>query len=282
MRIGNLGGRAHLVRGDLAIDIAKASAGTFGPEPGSLFARWPEFLEWAGTAPADAAVPYRAEDLSAPIPRPRQVFAVGLNYAEHAAETGLRAGGVPSVFTKFADSLTGPHGRIRLSGPSVDWEVELVFVIGREARDVAEADAWTYVAGLMVGQDFSDRDVQMSGTPPQFSLGKSYPGFGPTGPVLVTPDEIDLSAPLRLRCWVNDELVQDGHTGQMILPVGALIERISAVCTLHPGDLLFTGTPAGVGMGRTPPRYLAAGDIVRTSIEGIGEMRHVFVPKDAG
>ncbi|MFD2471753.1 fumarylacetoacetate hydrolase family protein [Amycolatopsis silviterrae] len=282
MRIGNLGGRAHLVRGNLAIDIAKASDGAFGPEPGDLFARWPEFLEWAVTARTDAAVPYRAEDLRAPVPRPRQVFAVGLNYAEHAAETGLRAGGVPSVFTKFADALTGPHGRITLSGPSVDWEVELVVVIAREARDVAEKDAWAYVAGLTAGQDFSDRDVQMSGTPPQFSLGKSYPGFGPTGPVLVTPDEIDLAAPIRLRCWINDELVQDGHTGQMILPVGALIERISAVCTLHPGDLLFTGTPAGVGMGRTPPRYLAAGDVVRTSIDGIGEMRHVFAAGDAG
>ncbi|MFC3451659.1 fumarylacetoacetate hydrolase family protein [Amycolatopsis speibonae] len=277
MRLGNLAGRAHLLRGNTAIDIAKASGGAFGPEHGDLFARWKEFLEWSATARTDIAVPYRIEDLRAPVPRPRQVFAVGLNYAEHAAETGLSAGGAPSVFTKFADSLTGPHGRIVLSGPSVDWEVELVVVIAREARHIAEEDAWAYVAGLTAGQDFSDRDVQMSGTPPQFSLGKSYPGFGPIGPALVTPDEIDLAVPTRLRCWVNDELVQDGHTGQMILPVGALIERISAVCTLYPGDLVFTGIPAGVGMGRTPPRYLAAGDVVRTRIDGIGEMRHTFV-----
>ncbi|MGI6873293.1 fumarylacetoacetate hydrolase family protein [Amycolatopsis sp. 3B14] len=275
MRIGNLRGRAHLLRDRAAIDIAKASGGRFGPEPADLFARWPEFAAWAATARTDVAEPYRPEDLGAPVPRPRQVFAVGLNYAEHAAETGLRAGGVPSVFTKYADSLTGPHGRIVLSGPSVDWEVELVVVMAREARNVTEADAWNYVAGLTVGQDFSDRDVQMSGAPPQFSLGKSFPGFGPLGPAVVTLDEF--TTPLRLRCWVNDELVQDGHTGQMILPVGALIERISAVCTLHPGDLIFTGTPAGVGMGRTPPRYLTPGDVVRTRIDGIGEMRHVFV-----
>ncbi|PXY23759.1 fumarylacetoacetate hydrolase [Prauserella coralliicola] len=279
MRIGNLSGRAHLLRGTTAIDIAKASGGAFGPEPGDLFARWPELLEWSATVRTDFAEPYRHEDLRAPVPRPRQVFAVGLNYAEHAAETGLRADGALSVFTKFADSLTGPYGRIALSGPSVDWEVELVGVIAREARNVPSADALAYLAGVTVGQDFSDRDVQLRGTPPQFSLGKSFPGFGPTGPALVTLDEVDLTAPLRLRCWVNDELVQDGHTGQMILPVGALIERISAVCTLHPGDLIFTGTPAGVGMGRTPRRYLAAGDVVRTSIDGIGEMRHVFVPR---
>ncbi|MEU5850901.1 fumarylacetoacetate hydrolase family protein [Saccharopolyspora shandongensis] len=281
MRIGNLRGRAHLLHGPTAIDVAKASGGVFGPAPSDLLAFWPEFLAWAATARADLAEPYRAEDLRAPVPRPRQVFAVGLNYAEHAAETSLSAGGVPSVFTKFADSLIGPRGRIVLSGSSVDWEVELVIVIAREACKVAAKDAWDHVAGFTVGQDFSDRDVQMSGTSPQFSLGKSYPGFGPTGPALVTLDEVDLAVPLRLRCWVNDELVQDGHTGQMILPVCALIERISAVCTLHPGDLIFTGTPAGVGMGRTPPRYLAAGDVVRTSIDGIGEMRHVFASNDA-
>ncbi|HWD06113.1 MAG TPA: fumarylacetoacetate hydrolase family protein [Amycolatopsis sp.] len=117
----------------------------------------------------------------------------------------------------------------------------------------------------------------MRGQPPQFSLPKGFPGFGPTGPALVTLDEFDGTSPLRLRCWLNDELVHDGHTGQMILRVDVLIDRISAVCTLYPGDLIFTGTPAGVGMGRVPARYLTDGDMVRTEIEGIGEMEHVFI-----
>ncbi|WP_236796027.1 fumarylacetoacetate hydrolase family protein [Amycolatopsis sp. GM8] len=277
MRLINLSGRAHLLSRNGAVDIAKVSAGRFGPDPMDLFPQWTEFRSWAATAPWDGAVPYRTADLHAPVPRPRQVFAIGLNYGEHASETGLSAAAhTPSVFTKFASSLTGPAGRIALSGPSVDWEVELVVVMAKTTSRIAAADAGEHIAGFTAGQDFSDRDVQMRGQPPQFSLGKSFPGFGPTGPALVTPDELDPDSPLRLRCWLNDELVQDGHTGQMILPVPVLIERISAVCTLHPGDLIFTGTPAGVGMGRVPARYLADGDVVRTQIEGIGEMEHVF------
>ena len=277
MRISNLNGRAHLLTDQGAIDIAESSGWRFGPDPMDLFAQWPAFHAWARTAPTEAGVPYRPEDLGAPVPRPGQVFAIGLNYAEHAAETGMNAApGVPSTFTKFNSCLTGPTGSIALTGPSVDWEVELVVAIGTEARNVAAADAWSHVAGVTVGQDFSDRDVQMTGTPPQFSLGKSYPGYGPTGPAIVTTDEIDPDSSLRLRCWVNNELVQDGNTTQMILPVAVLIEQLSAVCTLYPGDLIFTGTPSGVGMGRSPARYLAPGDTVHTRIDGLGEMTHTF------
>jgi len=277
MRIVNLTGRAHLLTDNGAIDIAESSEGRYGPDPMDLFARWPAFRAWAAAAPTEAAIPYRPEDLGAPVPRPGQIFAIGLNYADHAAETGMHATpGVPSTFTKFLSCLTGPTGTIALTGPSVDWEVELVVVIGTQASNVATEDAWNHVAGITVGQDFSDRDVQMTGTPPQFSLGKSYPGYGPTGPALVTIDEIGPDTPLRLRCWVNDELVQDGSTAQMILPVAELIEQLSAVCTLYPGDLIFTGTPSGVGMGRTPPHYLTPGDTVRTSIDSLGEMTHAF------
>jgi 2-keto-4-pentenoate hydratase/2-oxohepta-3-ene-1,7-dioic acid hydratase in catechol pathway len=277
VRIANLHGRAHLLTDEGAIDIAKVSGGRYSPDPMDLFAQWPGFQTWASTVSTQPAVPYRLEDLSAPVPRPRQVFAIGLNYADHAAETGMHATpGIPSTFTKYVSCLTGPTGNIALTGSSVDWEVELVVVIGAEARDVAAADAADYVAGVTVGQDFSDREVQMTGTPPQFSLGKSFAGYGPTGPALVTLDEIGLDTPLRLRCWVNDELVQDGSTAQMIVPVAALIEQLSAVCSLYPGDLIFTGTPSGVGMGRNPARYLTPGDTVRTRIDGLGEMTHTF------
>jgi 2-keto-4-pentenoate hydratase/2-oxohepta-3-ene-1,7-dioic acid hydratase in catechol pathway len=276
VRIANLNSRAHLLRRDKAVDIAEASAGAFGPDPMSLYRRWTDFLAWASEAEFGAGSDYGPEDLGAPIPQPRQVFAVGLNYAEHAAETGMiGTADIPPLFTKFASSLTGPHGRIKLSGSAVDWEVELVAAIGIEATNVSAHDAWDHVAGVMVGQDLSDRDVQMSGPCPQFSLGKSFPGYGPTGPALVTLDEIAGSDPLRLRCWINDDLVQDATTDQMLMPVPTLIERISAVCTLYPGDLIFTGTPAGVGMGRTPPRYLTPGDAIRTRIDGVGEMLHL-------
>jgi 2-keto-4-pentenoate hydratase/2-oxohepta-3-ene-1,7-dioic acid hydratase in catechol pathway len=280
MRIANVSGRAHILTDTGAIDIAQSSGGLYGPDPMNLITRWPDFHAWARTTTAATPVPYRLGDLGPPVPRPGQVFAIGLNYAEHAAETGMHAAaGIPSTFTKFVSCLTGPTGTIALTGPSVDWEVELVVVIGAEARNVTAADAWCYVAGVTVGQDFSDRDVQMTGAPPQFSLGKSYPGFGPIGPALVTVDEIGSETALRLRCWVNDELVQDGRTTQMIVPVAVLIEQLSAVCTLYPGDLIFTGTPSGVGMGRTPARYLAPGDTVRTRIDGLGEMTHTFTHK---
>jgi 2,4-didehydro-3-deoxy-L-rhamnonate hydrolase len=277
VRIANLNGRAHLLCGDEAVDIAEASSGAFGPDPMSLYLRWADFLVWANAQSGfTTSRNYSPDELGAPIPQPRQVFAIGLNYAEHAAETGMvgTGGHMPPLFTKFGTSLTGPYGRITLSGSAVDWEVELVAAIGIETTRVTADDAWSHVAGVMVGQDLSDREVQMSGPYPQFSLGKSFPGYGPTGPALVTLDEIAGSDPLRLRCWVNDELVQDATTDQMLMPIPTLVERISSVCTLYPGDLIFTGTPAGVGMGRTPPRYLQPGDALRTRIDGVGEMLH--------
>jgi 2-keto-4-pentenoate hydratase/2-oxohepta-3-ene-1,7-dioic acid hydratase in catechol pathway len=278
MRIANLLGRAHLLCHDGAIDIAAASGEKFGPDLMNVYAQWTDFIAWAHTETTWQAKEYSPTDLQAPVPRPRQVFAIGVNYAQHAEETGIRtAPGVPLVFTKYATSLTGPNGDVVLSGSSVDWEVEVVVVIGQKANNVAAEDAWHYVAGLTVGQDFSDRDVQMSGDYPQFSLGKSFPGYGPTGPAVVTLDELPPDTPLRLRCWVNDELVQDGSTDQMTAPVPVLIEHISGVCTLFPGDLIFTGTPAGVGMGRTPARYLKSGDTVRTCIDGVGEMLHTMI-----
>jgi 2-keto-4-pentenoate hydratase/2-oxohepta-3-ene-1,7-dioic acid hydratase in catechol pathway len=155
----------------------------------------------------------------------------------------------------------------------VDWEVELVVVVGRTAHHVGIDDAWSYVAGLTVGQDYSEREVQQSGPLPQFSMGKSFPQFGPTGPWLVTVDEFDNRDDLELECTINGETVQKARTSAMITPVPQLIQQLSAVCPLFPGDLIFTGTPSGVGMARTPPRYLKPGDVVVSRIENIGEIR---------
>ena len=277
MRIANLAGRLALLTDAGAVDVQRASAGRFDADPQSVYTRWDEFSAWATDAPVAEAAAFDDATLVAPAPRPTQVFGIGLNYRDHAAEAGLDLPTSPPVFTKFASSLTGPQGQIVLPGTTVDWEVELVVVIGRPARNVTVADGWDHVAGLTVGQDLSERSVQLAGPAPQFSLGKSFPGFGPTGPWLVTPDELPDRDDLALGCTVNGEPVQKGRTSDLIFSVPELIARLSAVLPLLPGDLIFTGTPAGVGGARNPQRFLNVGDELVTTIEGIGEMRHRFV-----
>jgi 2-keto-4-pentenoate hydratase/2-oxohepta-3-ene-1,7-dioic acid hydratase in catechol pathway len=253
MRIATIGGRISLITGDGAVDMHAASGGRFGPAAASVYEKWPEFVDWAAAARLPDPVPFSLDALGSPSPAPRQVFAIGLNYAEHAAESGLaRPDTAPPVFTKFPSCITGPYGEITLPpGGHTDWEVELVVVIGPTAHHVPAATAWDHVAGLTVGQDVSERIVQMAATPPQFSLGKSYPGFGPVGPWLVTVDELDNRDDLELGCSINGEQMQKGHTRDLIFDVPALIEQLSAVTPLLPGDLIFTGTPSGVGLGRT-------------------------------
>jgi 2-keto-4-pentenoate hydratase/2-oxohepta-3-ene-1,7-dioic acid hydratase in catechol pathway len=181
------------------------------------------------------------------------------------------------VFTKFRSCLAGPSATIELPSDKVDWEVELVAVIGRPADRVPEEKAWSCVAGVMVGQDLSERTVQLAGPVPQFSLGKSFPGFGPIGPWLVTPDELADRDDLRLRCSVDGRVLQDGRTRDMIFSVPELVARISAVCLMMPGDLIFTGTPSGVGMGRQPPEFLRPGTTLVSTIDGLGELRNALV-----
>jgi 2-keto-4-pentenoate hydratase/2-oxohepta-3-ene-1,7-dioic acid hydratase in catechol pathway len=278
VRIGNLDGRLVILTDNGAVDVARASAGRFESEPQAIYQRWAEFLGWAADASDSAAELYELDLLRAPAPTPRQSFGIGLNYGDHAAESGFAAPERPSVFTKFPSCITGPFGDIVLpAGGHTDWEVELVVVIGAAARGVAEADAWGNVAGLTVGQDISERITQLSGTPPQFSMGKSFPRFGPTGPWLVTLDEFVNPGDLELVCAINGEEVQKSRTSHMLISVPQLIARMSAVLPLLPGDMIFTGTPAGVGMGRDPQRWLAPGDELVSYIEGIGEMRHRFV-----
>jgi 2-keto-4-pentenoate hydratase/2-oxohepta-3-ene-1,7-dioic acid hydratase in catechol pathway len=206
------------------------------------------------------------------------VFGIGLNYRDHAAESGLPVPtGEPPVFTKFPSCITGPYGDIELPEGHVDWEVELVAVIGRRARHVPAERALDHVAGYAVGQDVSERILQLAATPPQFSMGKSLPGFGPVGPWLVTLDELADPGDLALGCAINGEQVQSSRTSQLIFSVPALVANLSASVVLLPGDVIFTGTPSGVGLGRNPQRWLADGDVLTSHIEGIGEMRHRFV-----
>jgi 2-keto-4-pentenoate hydratase/2-oxohepta-3-ene-1,7-dioic acid hydratase in catechol pathway len=278
IRIANLSGRLSLVIDGLAVDIAEATGGTFGPDVQAVYQDFAAFRSWAQTATLPPGRPFHPRDLGAPAPSPRQLFAIGLNYRAHADESGFAAPLFPSVFTKYVTSITGPDTEVTLPEGNVAWEVELVAVLGRSAYRVAEADAWSHVAGLTVGQDLSERVLQMVGSAPQFSLAKSYPGFAPMGPWLVTVDELDNPNDLELGCAIDGEEMQKGRTSELIFPVPALIARLSEVLPLLPGDVIFTGTPSGVGLGRTPPRYLKTGEVLTSYVQGIGELRQTFMP----
>ncbi|WP_036511203.1 fumarylacetoacetate hydrolase family protein [Nocardia aobensis] len=287
MRIANLDERAVFVFGadgaEQAAPVAAISGGRFGPDLPQLYACWDTFTTWAaGLAPEalqEHAFPLDRAFLGPPSPAPRQVFAVGLNYRAHAAESGFEAPEhLPPVFTKYVSSFSGPDTAVVLpAGGNADWEVELVVVIGRTLHGVEPGDVWESVAGLTVGQDISERVSQLRGPAPQFGLGKSFPGFSPQGPWLVTPDSLANPDDLELGCAVDGEEVQKGRTRDLIFSVPQLISGLSQTVTLYPGDVVFTGTPAGVGVGRDPQRFLKTGESLTSWIEGIGTLHQTFV-----
>ncbi|MBI2710321.1 MAG: fumarylacetoacetate hydrolase family protein [Actinobacteria bacterium] len=272
MKIANSNGRAVLVLGDQISDIAQACDGLFGSDPMGVYDDWPAFIEVARSITTGTG-PLVETDLRNPVPAPRQVFAIGLNYRSHAEEAGMALPEVPATFTKFPAALAGPFDDIEIVGDSVDWEVELVAVIGTVADRVAEADGWSHIAGLTIGQDISDRHLQFAAGA-QFSLGKSRRGYGPIGPWVVTVDELTDPDDLALGCSVDGEKVQDARTNDLVFSVPRLIAELSAVLPLLPGDVIFTGTPAGVGIAHQPARFLQPGQILESWIEGIGTIRN--------
>lgn len=232
-----------------------------------------------------------ARDLLAPLPRPRRnLWCVGRNYHAHASElsasvfkdNAAKVDAWPIVFTKVPETVVGPHADVRLPGAAittqVDYEAELAVVIGRGGRNIARADAMSHVFGYTIVNDVTARDVQMRHA--QWDLGKSFDGFCPMGPWIVTADELD-GSDTRVRCWVNGEPRQDARTSLLIFDIPTLIETCSRGITLWPGDVIATGTPAGVGMGLKPPRWLAHGDVVRIEIDGIGTIENRFVEESA-
>lgn len=277
MRLAVVGGRAKIVRGTAAFDVAENSGGRFGPTAPAVYEQWAPFREWADAASLSGATAFEPSQADAPSPVPRQIFAIGLNYRAHQIESGFTEPSEPMVFTKFASSVTGPVGALMLFTEQVDWEVEAAVIIGTAAYRVAEADAWSHVAGVTAAQDYSARDVQMRPAgAPQFSLGKSYPGFTPLGPTLVTPDEFDDPDDIPVKCVINDVVVQESTTADLIFAVPELIAYLSTVLSLLPGDVILTGTPSGVGLGRTPPSYLVPGDVIKTTV-GDQVMQHVAI-----
>jgi len=280
LRIVNLDGRLGIDAGGRFIDLAARSDGRFPSDPMGVFGAWDEIRTWAtDQTPVEDDPSIDADRLGPPVPNPAQVFAIGLNYKDHAEEAGLPMPNSPMVFTKFPSCLAGPNAEVPLTSDRVDWEVEQVVVMGREADDVPASRAWEHVAGFCVGQDISDRKLQFSDKPPQFSLGKSATAFGPIGPALVSLDEFEDPDALVLRCWVAGEQMQESTTKNLIFSVPELIAYISSYCVLRPGDLIFTGTPGGVGSVRDPRRYLAAGETIESEIEGIGRLSNLCVAR---
>ena len=226
------------------------------------------------------ATPLKGDlQLRPPVPTPEKIICIGLNYADHAAESGAEIPREPVVFNKFPTSLRGPGDAIELptASDSVDYEAELVVVIGREAKNVTVDTAWDYIAGYTCGHDVSARDWQKDKPEGQWLLGKTFDSFAPLGPALVTRDEIADPHNLSISMRLNGEVMQQSNTQQLIFGVDHLIAYLSQVCTLRPGDLLFTGTPPGVGAARKPPVFLKPGDVAEVEIEGIGTLRNPVV-----
>ena len=273
MRLVNLDGRLGLDLAGRFVDLEQASQGRISSDPMTAFSSWAEIQRLASEPTiGDAGRAIVPERLGPPVPRPSQVFAIGLNYRDHAEEAGLPIPAQPMVFTKFPSCLAGPNSTVPLTSDRVDWEVEQVVVIGRETHRVRAGNAWDFVAGFCVGQDVSDRALQFADKPPQFSLGKSAPCFGPLGPALVSLDEITDRDDMKLRCSIDGESVQDSSTKNLIFAVPDLIAHLSRYCVLRPGDLIFTGTPGGVGSVRNPRRYLKAGETIVSEIDGVGRL----------
>ena len=274
LRLANLKGRAQFIVGDIssprAIDVATASNNSLSADPMQCFSHWDVLKKLAASLDVSAGTPVAIADLSCPVPQPRQMFAVGLNYRKHAAEMGSPLPPLPLVFAKFQSSLNTPTGDIEILSDTVDYESELVIIVGKGGRHIEEASAWDHVAGLCAGQDVSDRGLQYMGTPPQFSLGKSRVGYSPIGPWVTDMSNNDNRDDLQLGCTVNGEQRQDTQTSDMIFGIAHIVAYMSTIVELFPGDVIYTGSPFGVGHGRKPQVYLKPGDVVETTLEGVG------------
>jgi len=271
LRFASKNGRAHLVVGDdnRLVDLAEVSGGRFSPDPIDAFRRWNEVRDFAATVTTGGA-PCAQADLDAPSPWPLQVFGIGLNYRSHAEESDMAIPTQPLTFTKFSSSIAGPDADIPIPTPTCDWEAELVVVIAGGGRDIPKEKAWDAVAGIAVGQDISDRALQFATQPPQFNLGKSRRNFSPFGPWLVDARDVANRDAMPLSCTLNGEQVQSTVTDDLIFSVGDIVAYLSGIVQLLPGDVIFTGTPAGVGGSRNPPVFLKPGDVLETTLEGIG------------
>lgn len=270
--------RLGVVVDDQVNDLA-ASAPDLPTDPLAFLAAGPDALAAArrATETAPAWLPLADVRLLAPVPRPGKFVAMALNYRDHLEETGMEPPTFPTFFTKQSTCVVGPGDDVEVPRVSdlVDYEGELAVVIGTRCRHVPAADALSVVAGYTIVNDVTVRDWQMK--TPTMMIGKSFDTHGPMGPWVVTTDELPDPQALRLRTLVNGEVLQDGNTKDMIFDIATQIATLSTAMTLEPGDVISTGTPAGVGIMRKPPILLKAGDVVRIEIEGIGALENPVV-----
>jgi 2-keto-4-pentenoate hydratase/2-oxohepta-3-ene-1,7-dioic acid hydratase in catechol pathway len=275
------GPRPALRDGDHYIDL-HATDPAFPAGVRQLLAAGPQLLEHARRAARrqDAVrLPADKARLAAPVPDPQKIICLGLNYRDHAAETNAPIPREPILFSKYPTALIGPGEAIVLPAASgeVDFEAELVIVIGRRGRHISEATALQHVAGYTIGHDVSARDWQLKKDGKQWMVGKTFDTFAPLGPELVTTDEVPDPHNLGIRLRLNGETMQDSNTRQMVFGVAATVAYLSKVFTLEPGDLIFTGTPPGVGMARKPPVWLKPGDTVEVEIDSLGMLHNPVV-----
>jgi 2-keto-4-pentenoate hydratase/2-oxohepta-3-ene-1,7-dioic acid hydratase in catechol pathway len=285
MRLGTVqtssGPRAVVKSGDFCVDL-HATDPVFPPSVRLLLDAGTALLqkaEHAADNPRAVRLPAAEARLLAPIPDPHKIVCVGLNYRDHAAESGAPIPKDPVLFSKYATALIGPEETIELpsSSSEVDFEAELVIVIGKKGRHLKAQEAWSHVAGYTVGHDVSARDWQLKKDGKQWMVGKTFDTFAPTGPWIVTADEVPDPHNLAIKLRLNGKTMQDSNTRQMIFNVGEVVAYCSQVFTIEPGDLIFTGTPPGVGMARKPPVFLKPGDVAEVEVEKLGVLRNRVV-----
>lgn len=275
------GGGLGVVLGDELADVRRL-APHLSTEPVEILSSGAEALRLVEDLAARAPrIPLTAVKLKSPVARPGKILGIGLNYLDHARETGREPPAVQMWFNKQSSSINDPFSPVALPAVSemLDYEAELVVVIGRRGRHVPRERAMEIVGGFMCGCDFSVRDWQRA--TPTMIMGKGFDTHAPVGPWITTPDDAGPIAEKRLRCIVGGETLQDGRAGDMIFDVPAQIEHLTKAFALEPGDLLFTGTPAGVGVARTPPRFVRVGERVRVEIDGLGAIESLIVAEDA-
>ena len=272
-RLANIDGRAALVSGENYYDLEKISQGNFSQDPMRALEALSELSALGAQLDNFEPSGQLADvELGPPVPNPKNCYAVGLNYRNHAEESNMAMPPVPMVFTKHTSCISGPTADIEMRSDYVDYEAELVAVIGKPGKDIAKETAWQHVAGLCVGQDISDRPMQFSAAPPQFNLGKSFDTFGPIGPVLTSLESLQDYHSMEIQCNVSGEVRQKDNVSDLIFDIPYLIAYLSEIVTLKTGDIIFTGTPAGVGV--IDGKYLRDGDMLTTSIEGLGTLRN--------
>jgi 2,4-diketo-3-deoxy-L-fuconate hydrolase len=281
VRFANVAGRGALVVDGHVVDIAEATDNRLAHDPMICtdLSNHDALRELAAGVDPTAWPVLEPAKLSAPVPRPPKGFGVALNYRSHALESGRDLPTEPHLFGKMENCVCGPYDEIVVppGRDEVDYETVLVIVFGRTCAKASEDDAWSYLAGVTCGQDISDRGEQFRPPVKQFTIAKTYDTFGPIGPVLVTPDELDDPDAIHLVGRIDGQVVQDGNTDDLIFSVPALVAWLSRYITFRPGDLVWTGTPGGVGEARTPQLFLRDGMVVETEIDGIGIMRNPVV-----